>query len=412
MPHNGTVQQRKKSSKKRNFQEKNIHYSNNIYINESLYMKNLLEERNWRIPNWPVWLNNLLVVFIIATISIGIGWAIVVILRKIIKRTAGKKGRFILYHNILSHWTCPVAVLIPLLISFSLINNLTISDVIQTKINKIYSVAFTITTAWLLISAVYIIEAQLLSFLNLKKDDNLKERKAITQLQFVKRILIGIIALLTISVILINFDSLRQLGDTLLKSVGIGSLIIGFAAQKSLANLLAGFQIAFTQPLRIDDVLIVEGEWGRVEEITLTYVVLKIWDERRLILPIQYFIEKPFQNWTRSSSDILGTVFLYTDFAMPIEPIREEFKRLLQTSAYWDERVNVVHVTDLSKGQKEIRLLMSANTSSHCFELRAFVRENIIAFISEHYPNQLIRTRIEMLQSQKEDPMENMEPSF
>lgn len=360
-------------------------------------MKNLLEERNWRIDGWPIWLNNLLVIVIIGIVSIGIGWLLVALLRKIIKKTAGKSGRFILYHNILTHWTKPVAVLIPLLISYSLIDNLTLSESIRARLDKIYSVSFTLTTAWLLISAVYIVESQMLTFLNLKKDDNLRERKAITQLQFVKRILIGIIALLTISVILISFDNLRQLGDTLLKSVGIGSLIIGFAAQKSLANLLAGFQIAFTQPLRIDDVLVVEGEWGRVEEITLTYVVVKIWDERRLILPIQYFIEKPFQNWTRSSSDILGTVFLYTDFSMPIDPVRVELTRLLNNTNLWDKRVNVVHVTDLSKGQKEIRLLMSARNSSQCFDLRAYVRENIIAFVNENYPNHLLRTRIEML---------------
>ncbi|RYZ24858.1 MAG: mechanosensitive ion channel, partial [Chitinophagaceae bacterium] len=181
-----------------------------------------------------------------------------------------------------------------------------------------------------------------------------------------------------------------------LTGVGIGGIIIGFAAQKSLGNLLAGFQIAFTQPIRIDDVLIVEGEWGKVEEITLTYVVVNIWDQRRLILPITYFIEKPFQNWTRVSAELLGTVFLYLDYTIPIEPLRQEMTRLLSSNPLWDKRVNVVQVTDSTKDSSiEVRFLMSASNSSRAFDLRCNIREAMIAFIQTNYPESLPKKRLE-----------------
>ena len=189
---------------------------------------------------------------------------------------------------------------------------------------------------------------------------------------------------------------MRKIGAGLLTGVGIGRIIIGVAAQKSLGNLLAGFQIAFTQPIRIDDVLIVEGEWGKVEEITLTYVVVNIWDQRRLILPITYFIEKPFQNWTRVSADLLGTVFLYLDYTIPIEPMRQELSRLLNANPLWDKRVNVVQVTDSTKdGAIEVRLLMSASNSSRAFDLRCHVREAMISFIQRNYPESLPKKRLE-----------------
>src|SRR5690606_36863797 len=141
-----------------------------------------------------------------------------------------------------------------------------------------------------------------------------------------------------------SFDNMRKIGAGLLTGVGVGGIIIGFAAQKSLGNLLAGFQIAFTQPIRMDDVLVVEGEWGKVEEINLTYVVVNIWDKRRLVLPINYFIEKPFQNWTRTTAEILGTVFIYADFTIPVQALRQQFMRLLEGHRIWDGKVAVMQV--------------------------------------------------------------------
>src|SRR5690606_20385165 len=183
-----------------------------------------------------------------------------------------------------------------------------------------------------------------------------------------------------------------KIGAGLLTGVGIGGIIIGFAAQKSLGNLLAGFQIAFTQPMRIDDVLIVEGEWGRVEEITLTYVVVNIWDKRRLVLPIQYFIEKPFQNWTRTTAEILGTVFIYTDFTMNVQALREKLSELLRSNSLWDGKVDVLQVTDFKPEVMEIRCLMSCRNSGDAFDLRCYVREKMIDYIKKEYPDSLSRT--------------------
>jgi small-conductance mechanosensitive channel len=207
-------------------------------------------------------------------------------------------------------------------------------------------------------------------------------------------VLVTLIVFITIAVILLSFENVRKIGAGLLTGVGVGGIIIGFAAQRSLSNFLAGFQIAFTQPIRIDDVLVVEGEWGRVEDITLTYVVLNLWDQRRLILPINYFIEKSFQNWTRTSSDILGTVFLYMDYNIPVDALRKELDRLLDKSDLWDKRVKLIQVTDAKERTIELRVLVSARNSSHAFDLRCYIRENLIKFVKDNYPESLPVNRV------------------
>lgn len=188
---------------------------------------------------------------------------------------------------------------------------------------------------------------------------------------------------------------MQKIGAGLLTGVGVGGIIIGFAAQKSLGNLLAGFQIAFTQPIRMDDVLVVEGEWGKVEEINLTYVVVNIWDKRRLVLPITYFIEKPFQNWTRTTAEILGTVFIYVDFAIPVQQLREKLGSLLMHHPLWDGKVNVLQVTDLKERTMEIRCLMSCRNSGQAFDLRCYVREEMMSYIRTNFPDCLSKSRID-----------------
>jgi len=259
--------------------------------------------------------------------------------------------------------------------------------------DKWVEVGLIIAFAAILIGIIRIIEDSIYHKYDYTKQDNLKERKIRTQLQFIRKFIVMSIVLITIAIVLLSFENMRKIGAGLLTGVGVGGIIIGFAAQKSLGNLLAGFQIAFTQPIRIDDVLIVEGEWGKVEEITLTYVVLNIWDQRRLILPINYFIEKPFQNWTRTSSELIGTVFLYADYSLPIEPLRQELTRLLNLNKLWDGRVNVIHVTDIKSDTVEIRALVSATNSGNAFDLRCYIREKLIYFIQQNYPRSLPKTR-------------------
>jgi small-conductance mechanosensitive channel len=193
---------------------------------------------------------------------------------------------------------------------------------------------------------------------------------------------------------LMVFDSVRQVGTTILASAGVAGIVVGFAAQRSIATLLAGFQIALTQPIRLDDVVIVEGEWGRIEEITLTYVVVNIWDLRRLVVPITYFLDKPFQNWTRQSADLLAYVYLYVDYRVPLERIREKFTSVLEGSPQWDHKVNNVQVTDVTEHAVQIRLLASAADASKAWDLRCHVREEMLVFLQREYPDSLPRLRL------------------
>lgn len=270
------------------------------------------------------------------------------------------------------------------------------SDKTRYVVDKIVDIMLTISFAGILVAIVKVGQDYFYHRYDINKADNLTERRVRTQIVFLRKLIVSIIVIVTVCVILLSFENLRKLGTGLLTGVGIGGVIIGFAAQKSLSNLLAGFQIAFTQPLRIDDALLVEGEFGRVEEITLTYVVVYIWDHRRLILPINYFIEKPFQNWTRTSSEMIGTVMLYLDYSIPLEPLRAEFNRLIEASPLWDKRTAGIQVTNVTEKDIELRVLVSGKNSGDVFDLRCYIRENLIAFIQKNYPESLPRTRMEL----------------
>jgi len=334
---------------------------------------------------------------IIALVAVLVGLVIKFVITRLFKLYAKKTDTsYSILRSILVNLGPAVAYFIPLFLFNILSPLMRMNPVYYKPIDKIFEILLTVSFAGLLVRSVRILEDYIYHTYDLNKVDNLKERKVRTQIQFIRKIIVVTIIFLTIAVILLSFESMRKIGTGLLTGVGIGGIIVGFAAQNSLGNLLAGFQIAFTQPIRIDDVLVVEGEWGRVEEITLTYVVLKIWDERRLILPINYFIQKPFQNWTRTSADILGTVFLYMDYTVPIDAIREEFERLIVKSNLWDKRVKVVQVTDVKEHTIEVRVLMSSRTSSDAFDLRCYIRENLITFIQKHYPGSLPRSRNEI----------------
>lgn len=348
-------------------------------------MQDQLTEFSNRFPYW-AW--NLIVIFG----ALAIGFILKIIITALLRHYKNVSD-YSLFKSILTHLGRPLNHFVPLLILTIAAPIMKMSDQYLVPITRVIGILLVISFANLLINAIKILEDFVYNHYDLKKDDNLKERKIRTQLQFIRKIVIVLIVLITIAIILLSFDNVRKIGAGLLTGVGISGIIIGFAAQKSLGNLLAGFQIAFTQPIRIDDVLVVEGEWGRVEEISLTYVVLNIWDQRRLILPINYFIEKPFQNWTRSTSEILGTAFIYVDYTFPVDELRAEFTRLLNESNLWDKRVNVLQVTDIKESSMEIRALMSAKNSSQAFDLRCYVRENLMKFIRDHHPESLPRSR-------------------
>ncbi|MAZ06445.1 MULTISPECIES: mechanosensitive ion channel family protein [Marinobacter] len=226
-----------------------------------------------------------------------------------------------------------------------------------------------------------------------------RARKVETQTRFLVRALNILIVIIGLGAALMTFESVQHMGASLLASAGVGGLILGFAARPVLSNLLAGMQIALTQPFRIDDVLNVQGEWCWVEEVTSTYVVLRVWDLRRLVIPLQWFIENPFQNWSRNTADLLGTVFIWVDYTMPVKALRQEFNRLLAQSGLWDGKVATVQVTDASDQAMQVRFLMSASDSSRNWDLRCAVREGLVTFIQENYPAQLPRLRARMVES-------------
>lgn len=263
-------------------------------------------------------------------------------------------------------------------------------------IKHLLSLVLIALMAWASVRAVSVFQDYITGRFDVSVKDNLQARKIQTQFRVLRRIVIIIIIIIAVATILMTFDRIKQLGTTILASAGIIGIVIGFAAQKTLGNFIAGLQIAFSQPIRVDDVVIVEGEWGRIEEITLTYVVVRIWDLRRLIVPINYFIEKPFQNWTRISADILGTVFLYTDYTIPVEKIRKELEKLLKASEYWDGKVCGLQVTNATDKILELRALMSAADASIAWNLRCEVREKLIDFVKTNYPQSLPRFRAEM----------------
>ncbi len=304
-----------------------------------------------------------------------------------------KIGRFLLRYYWKSLFVCAVLLFVSTIVPFlnipASLNNLT---------HQVLAICIISSVCWLCIRTMNGLEAFILKQYDIAATENLKARKMHTQLRVVARVVNVIIITVGFCVVLMMFERVRQLGMSLLASAGIAGIIIGFAAQRSISTLVAGLQIAITQPIRIEDVVIVENEWGRIEEITLTYVVVRIWDLRRLVLPITYFTERPFQNWTRNSADILGTVLIYVDYTASVQAIREKFFEILDQSDLWDGKERGVKVTNTTERTMEIRAMMSASDSSKVWNLRCEVREKLIDFIQQQYPDALPKVRGEILE--------------
>ncbi|MCD9028833.1 mechanosensitive ion channel family protein [Luteimonas sp. BDR2-5] len=249
---------------------------------------------------------------------------------------------------------------------------------------------------WLVARMIGAVEGRILRDHPIDVVDNLAARRVQTQTRVIARVLQGAVVLVGVALALMTFPQIRQVGAALLASAGIIGLVAGVAAQPVFGNLIAGLQIALAQPIRLDDVVIVEGEWGRIEEITATYVVVRIWDERRMIVPLQWFIANPFQNWTRTSAQLLGTAFLWLDHRAPVAAIRDELQRICESDPRWDGRVCVTQVTETDRHTIEVRLLVSARDSGELFDLRCAVRERMLAFLDAHHPEALPRMRNEI----------------
>ncbi|MBC7921227.1 MAG: mechanosensitive ion channel [Ferruginibacter sp.] len=267
---------------------------------------------------------------------------------------------------------------------------------LRVGLEKTFTILLIGSVTFLLIRVLAVVKAVLLRQFDTRSDNDLHARKVYTQFQILERITIFLLVISGAAIALMSFDSIRQIGVSLLASAGLVGIILGFAAQKSFATIFAGIQIAIAQPIRLDDVVVVEGEWGRIEEIMLTYVAIRLWDNRRLIVPVNYFLDKPFQNWTRSSSQITGSVFLFVDYAMPIRPLRDELDRILADNPLWDGEVKVLQVTDSTERAMQLRVLVSAETAPKVWDLRCDVREKLIDFMQKHYGSYLPKNRWEI----------------
>jgi small-conductance mechanosensitive channel len=344
--------------------------------------------RNWESIAW-----SFVYIGIAVLVGLAIHYLAFQLLRQIAKRTA-----LMLDKSIYKHCRQPLRLIFPLIavrMSVPFLPYDMSADMIR-GIGLAVSLLLIVAAAWLVIRILNVLEDFILDRYKIDVEDNLTARKIYTQMDIVRKIVVFVIAVITLAAVLMNFENFRQLGTSILASAGLAGLVIGLAAQRTIANVLAGFQIALTQPIRIDDVVIVENEWGRIEEITLTYVIVCIWDLRRLVLPISYFIEQPFQNWTRVSADILGTVMLYVDYTVPIGKVREELERILKASEHWDGNVCRLHTTEAGERTVELRALMSARDSGTAWELRCEVREKLIEFVRNNYPDALPKFRAEV----------------
>jgi len=328
-------------------------------------------------------------------VALILGLAVHWSLRKL-ARAAGRRAQERMRARIAQVVAVPAAVALPLLFLALALDATPIEAELRGQLRHWIGIGGMLCLTWLVARAVGAVEERILREHPVDVEDNLAARRVQTQARVISRVIQAGVVLVGVSLALMTFPQVRQIGAGLLASAGIIGLIAGVAAQPVFGNLIAGLQIALAQPIRLDDVVIVEGEWGRIEEITSTYVVVRIWDERRLVVPLQWFISNPFQNWTRTSAQLLGTVFLWLDHRAPIPAIREELQRLCEADPRWDRRVCVTQITETDKHTIEVRLLVSARNSGELFDLRCAVREGMLAFLDAHHPQALPRLRNEV----------------
>jgi small-conductance mechanosensitive channel len=326
-----------------------------------------------------------------AVLGLAIAYGLIKLVRQIENRHPNPVRR-----AALKRLVGPSRIALPLLSMAAGVHLISLPAVVKSELEHGVELGLDAVAAWVLARLLEAVEDAILYHYNIDSSNNLKARRLQTQLRVFRRVVVAIVAIIAIAVALFSFPSVRLAGAGLLASAGIVSIIVGVASKPVTSNILAGLQIALSQPIRLDDVVVVEGHWGRIEEIGLTYVIVRDWDLRRLVLPISYFIENPFENWTKMTADILGYVHMEVDYRAPVQEIRTEFLRILADSPDWDGKVATCQVTNLGVSTMQIRLLMSSPDSSRSWNLQCEVREKIISFLQQHYPDALPRVRAEI----------------
>lgn len=320
----------------------------------------------------------------------------------LLERTA-RSTKFGVDNAVVRQTRRPTQVAAPLLGVLLVVSLLPLPEGAVELLNQLCQIGLIAAGAWLIVGLTEAMGEIVAERYRVDVRDNLSARQVRTQMQVIRRVVTIVVALGALSLILATFPSMRHLGVSLFASAGVAGLVVGMAARPALSNLIAGMQIAFTQPIRLDDVVIVEGEWGRIEEITTTYVVVRIWDKRRLVVPISYFNAQPFENWTHKTADLLGTVEIYADYSVPVEELRQTLLELLEQTDLWDGETWGLQVTGAGERTIKLRALMSAPDASTAWELRCYIREQLIGHLQEHHPDCLPRVRAEMEDSRTSD---------
>ena len=350
-----------------------------------------------QLADWRSWIASAILLTVALALALAAHWLLFKFMRRMALR---KKGIF--WELLVRYQRRPAKLILPVLAVLAIVPGLRLPPEAAYWLAHALGVLLIASIAWAAVATLDVLQDFVAKEHVIETADNLAARRIRTQVQVLRHIASVVIVLIAIAVMLMTFPSIRHLGESLFASAGLAALVGGLAARSTLSNLFAGMQIALTQPIRLEDVVLVEGEWGWIEEITTTYVVVRVWDLRRLVVPLSYFIEKPFQNWTRTTADLLGTAFIYTDYTVPIEAVRQELHRILEGSELWDKKVWGLQVTNASDRSVELRALMSAPDGSQSWDLRCYVREKLIEFLQRQYPDSLPKTRAEFVGMQAE----------
>ncbi len=345
--------------------------------------------RTWREFQWfPEWA----VIGVIVVGFVFVGWAANQIVFGLLKFAVRKKDVF--WRGVVARARLKVRIAVMIIAMALAVTVSPLAPEPSLFIRQTLLVAFILTVGWMVNGAVEMWAVVYLRRFNMEAEDNLLARKHVTQARILTRVAALLIAIITLGLALMTIGAVRQWGLSLLASAGVVGIVAGLALQPFLTNMVAGIQIATAQPIRLDDAVIVEGEAGTIEEITSTYVVVKLWDWRRMVLPLSYFISKPFQNWTRETSRLIGTVMLYVDYEAPIDRLRSEMERICRASPLWDGDVVSLQVTDVTDRVAQVRCLASARNAPTAFDLRCEIREQMLAFMRDECPEALPKERI------------------
>jgi small-conductance mechanosensitive channel len=341
-----------------------------------------------------------------SAIILGGAIAISLIVRFVVfwalRRFTRKRGKLVI-HSLVTHGAKPTHWIFPLIACLIVAPGLPLHHTAKNVLEHVVGIGLIAACAWMVILFVEVISDVVSGRYRIDVADNLMARRIQTQFQMLHRVVVILVIFMATAIALMTFHSIQRFGDSLLASAGVASLVLGLAMKGTLENLIAGIQIAFTQPFRIEDAVVIAGEWGWIEEIGTMFVVVRIWDLRRLVIPLSWFLQNPFQNWTRTSADLLGHCFIYVDYTVPVEPLRQELKRILESTKLWAGKVCVLQVSDFMQNVMQLRALMDARNSGDAWDLRCYVREHLIEFIRKNYPGGLPRYRGELDMNSEEN---------